>query len=163
MCSQTELGKNQNPICDPYLIIQPIFIATLCYINEFFDGLLNQILTNTCQKNEVQVSLKLPAFHINACSILLDTCSEQMTSCNNNQPIYKLPPPKYSAEQILKILLDPNIPENKICKEKPSGITCSATYVIDTNNLKCLDDVKKDEFGIWKYSGSHPIFLKMAA
>lgn len=33
--------------------------------------------------------------------------------------------------------------------EKPGGITCSATYVIDTNNLKYLEDVKKMnlEFG----------------
>lgn len=77
------------------------------------------------------------------------------------QPIYESPPPKYSAERLLEILLDPSIPYSKVCKEKPTGVTCSATYVVDTRNLKCLDDIKKDDFGIWNYSGSHPVAYKV--
>jgi len=53
-------------------------------------------------------------------------------------------------------LLDPNIPNEKICTTKPTGIVSSATFVVDIRQLKCIDDVKTDEFGIWKYSGSHP-------
>lgn len=41
-----------------------------------------------------------------------------------------------------------------MCQEKLKGIRTSATYVVDTQKLKCLDDVKKDEFGMWNYSGS---------
>ena len=55
-----------------------------------------------------------------------------------------------------QILLDPNIPNEKIGTTKPTGSTSSATFVVDICQLKCTDDVKKDEFGIWKYSGSHP-------
>lgn len=72
------------------------------------------------------------------------------------QPVYECPPPRYSADRILQILLDPTIPEDKICKVKPTGIKASATFVVDVRNLECLDDIKKDEFGIWHYSGSHP-------
>lgn len=43
-----------------------------------------------------------------------------------------------------------------MCKAKPTGVRASATFVVDTRNLQCLDDIKKDEFGIWNYSGSHP-------
>ena len=32
----------------------------------------------------------------------------------------------------------------------------SATYVVDVRSLHCHDDIEKDEFGIWNYSGSHP-------
>ena len=38
---------------------------------------------------------------------------------------------------------------------KPTGIKASTTFVVDVRNLECLDDIKKDEFGIWHYSGSH--------
>ena len=41
-----------------------------------------------------------------------------------------------------------------MCQEKLKGIRTSATYVVDTQKLKCLDDVKKEEFGMWNYSGS---------
>ena len=80
---------------------------------------------------------------------------------NSNQPIYEYPPPKYSAERILEILLDPCTPINKVCKEKPTGVTCSTTYVVNTRNLKRLDDIKKDEFGIWNCSGSHPTSFRV--
>ena len=72
---------------------------------------------------------------------------------------------KYSAERVLEILLNQDIAKDRICMKKPSGITCSASYVVDVRTLDCLDDIKKDEFGIWNYSGSHPrgfrVFHKM--
>ena len=71
-------------------------------------------------------------------------------------PVYEIPPPKYSADSILKILLDPEIDQDKICKEKPFNVTESATYVVNIKNLQHPDDIKKDQFGIWNYSGSHP-------
>ena len=43
-----------------------------------------------------------------------------------------------------------------LCIEKPTNITESATYVVNTENLSHVDDIKKDEFGIRHYSGSHP-------
>lgn len=72
----------------------------------------------------------------------------------NSQPVYEIPPPKYSAERVIKILLHPD--ESKACRIKPTAITCSASYVVDVRCLQNQDDRKKDEFGIWKYSGSHP-------
>ena len=32
---------------------------------------------------------------------------------------------------------------------------------MDVHNLRNQDDIKKDEFGIWKYSGSHPQPIKV--
>ena len=43
-----------------------------------------------------------------------------------------------------------------MCQIKPTSISKSATYVVDVRNLRNQDDIKKDEFGIWNYSGSHP-------
>ena len=67
--------------------------------------------------------------------------------------MYEVPPPKYSVERIQHIL---HIPDDKVCKEKPTNIKKSSTFVVDTRNLKSLYDIKKDEFRIWSYSGSQP-------
>jgi len=68
---------------------------------------------------------------------------------------YEKPHPKYSEEQLLKILLDPKVDPHRICTLWPVDITSSATFLIDITKLKHPDDVKKDNFGKWKHSGSH--------
>ena len=39
----------------------------------------------------------------------------------------------------------------------PKKTNLSATSVVDVRSLRSQDDIKKDEFGIWNYSGSHPL------
>ena len=70
-------------------------------------------------------------------------------------PVYEVPPEKYAAERIIKILLDPKIDDRKICKQRPLNVESSSTFVIDLNSLKDPDDVKKDNFGVWHHNGSH--------
>lgn len=65
------------------------------------------------------------------------------------------PMQSYSGEKVLKILLDPQLSPNRVCGSCPSNVTQSATFIIDLDRLKHPDDVKKDEFGRWNYSGSH--------
>lgn len=79
----------------------------------------------------------------------------------DDEPIYEKPPLKYSAETVLKILLDDSIPPTKICQKRPLKIVKSSTYVVDISKLRHPDDVKKDNFGIWSHSGSHPQFFKI--
>lgn len=74
---------------------------------------------------------------------------------------FESPPPKYSAESILKLLLDPNIDRCRVCCSWPvSGVTSNATFVVDITSLKHPDDVRKDFFGKWIHSGSHPFTFK---
>jgi len=90
-----------------------------------------------------------------AIASLISLCT--FRECDDvEQPIYEIPPPKYPAEKILKILLDQNIQESKICSVRPTSIHKSATYVVDVSKLKHPDDIKNDNFGAWTYSGSHP-------
>ena len=58
---------------------------------------------------------------------------------------FEVPPPKYSAEAILKLLLNPNIDRSRICQTWPvSNIVGNATFVVDITSLKHPDDVRKD-------------------
>ena len=77
----------------------------------------------------------------------------------SDEPVYEIPPAKYTARHIIKILLNPD--ESGVCCQKPISVTKSATYVVDVRKLPNQDDIKKDEFGIWKYSGSHPQAFKV--
>ena len=77
--------------------------------------------------------------------------------CRRQDPVFEDPPMKYSAEHIIKILLDPDINRAKVCKERPLSIEKSSTFVIDLDCLQDPEDVKKDNFGIWNHSGSHNI------
>ena len=47
-----------------------------------------------------------------------------------------------------------------MCSSWPLQIENSSTFVIDVTKLKHPDDVKKDFFGKWNHSGSHPLSFK---
>ena len=49
----------------------------------------------------------------------------------------------YTAQKILEILFCDTIKPEKICKECPAGITSSATFAVDLNELRNPDDIKK--------------------
>ena len=44
---------------------------------------------------------------------------------DSTQPVYERPPPKYSAERVIKILLEAE--KSKVCERKPTPIRKSAT------------------------------------
>ena len=81
---------------------------------------------------------------------------------NDLHPLaYESPVPKYSAEAVLKLLLNKNIDHSQICTRWPvANVTSNATFVVDITSLKHPDDVRKDFFGKWIHSGSHPFTFK---
>ena len=48
--------------------------------------------------------------------------------------IYEVPPEKYSAEIIIRILLDPKIDKSRVCKERPITTAARQWYVGVTAN-----------------------------
>ena len=60
------------------------------------------------------------------------------------------------AQHILKILLNPKIDQSRIATMRPNQVSHSSTFVVDITKLAHPDDIKKDMYGKWKYSGSHP-------
>ena len=78
-------------------------------------------------------------------------------------PIFEQPPPKYTATRILQILLDPNIDQSMIAKERPIEVERSSTFVVVLTCLKHPDDVKKRyvwTVGLqWLASGGVSMFI----
>ena len=106
------------------------------------------------------VRKKLEYRFVNTLMLLLcNVCNFRVMP--DSLPIFEIPPPKYTAEQILRILLDPYISESKICNVRPVNITQSATYVVNIQMLEHQDDIKNDNFGKWQHSGSHPLLFRV--
>ena len=60
------------------------------------------------------------------------------------------PQPKYTVKRIVQILLDPEIPQCKVCRENSKGIRTTTMYKYsDTQKLKCLDDIRKTNVEYW--------------
>ena len=82
--------------------------------------------------------------------------------CRNSLgvPVYELPPEKYPAAAIMKILLSSNIDESRIAYKRPIKVQCSSTFVIDLTKLAHPDDIKRDAYGRWIQNGSHTDVFK---
>ena len=50
-----------------------------------------------------------------------------------------------------------NISGYTVCHSQPINICRSSTFVVDLDSLKHTDDINKDCFGKWIYSGSHSV------
>ena len=62
---------------------------------------------------------------------------------------------------MLKLLLNPKIDCSRVCTTWPiSNIASNASFVVDITHLKHPDNVRKDFFGKWIHSGSHPFTFK---
>ena len=58
----------------------------------------------------------------------------------------------YSSEEILKILFNP---KSKVCTSHPTCVKQSTTFVVNLDYLEHPEDIRKDDYGKWNYSGSH--------
>ena len=75
-------------------------------------------------------------------------------------PVYEKTSAPYTAERILKILLDPEIDQSRVTHSGPKFVSESSTYVVDLSHLDNPNDVKKDGLGKWSYSGSHEEYFR---
>ena len=70
-------------------------------------------------------------------------------------PVFESGLVKYTALELVKILLDENQNKNYVCKKQPLRITQSKVFLIDTSNLDDPDDLKADDLGSWRNDGQH--------
>ncbi len=59
--------------------------------------------------------------------------------------------------------MDPKIDQSKICTQRPlviEGTGGSCTFVINIDCLDEADDIKRDNYGVWKHTGSHDVHFQ---
>ena len=77
-----------------------------------------------------------------------------LVEAESDEPVYKVSPDKYSAEDMVRILLNPNIDHAMICMKRPFSISTSSSYVVDLDSLQHTDN-----FGVWTYSGFFDLII----
>ena len=73
---------------------------------------------------------------------------------NINLPVYGHPKHGYNCEEIVHILLDPVFADRLLSTTHPVSVEHNVSFVIDLNSLSNPNDVRADDIGSWKCTGS---------
>lgn len=73
---------------------------------------------------------------------------------NQCLPVYEHPLKGYSGEEIVKILLSPTFRNDLLCSAHPVSVQNNVSFVVDLSKLKDPNDVRADDLGTWKCTGS---------
>ena len=76
--------------------------------------------------------------------------------------IFATPKKGYSKEQIVRILFDPQFDSRYLCTDHPTLVQNNTAFVIDLSHLKSKDDVRADDMGAWKCTGSRILKFNIA-
>ena len=76
-------------------------------------------------------------------------------------PVFATGPMKFSAAELVRILLDKECQSGLVCYQQPLRVTTSKVFIVDTNKLDHHDDLKADDLGTWKNDGQHSRWLKV--
>ena len=56
--------------------------------------------------------------------------------------------------------MNTTIPEEKICQVQPMGVNRNCSFIIDLDSI-CIDDLKADDLGSWKSTGTRRSYFKL--
>jgi len=72
---------------------------------------------------------------------------------NKKIPVYSRSSTRFDTQEIINILLDPDLSEDKICKMQPIDVEHNASFVVDISKLKSMKDLYCDDMGSWICNG----------
>ena len=78
--------------------------------------------------------------------------------------MYGYPSKGYNIERLFHILLDSNFDCDYLCSDHPVLVQNNVCFVVDLSTLKSRDDIRADDLGTWKCTGSrvHSFSAKMS-
>ena len=68
---------------------------------------------------------------------------------------------KYSADELVRILLDKQRHNGLVSQQQPLRIQESKVFLVDTSELGDPEDIKADDLGSWKNDGQHSRWAKV--
>jgi hypothetical protein len=69
-------------------------------------------------------------------------------------PIFVTPQKGFKKDKIIHILLDPQFDHRYLCTNHPTLVENNVAFVVDISKLKSKDDIRADDLGAWKCTGS---------
>lgn len=80
---------------------------------------------------------------------------------NSNLPVYSRCTTRLDTQELVTILLDPDLKEEKICKTQPVVIEHNAVFVVDLSALECMKDLNCDDMGSWQANGVYRAWVNV--
>lgn len=68
-------------------------------------------------------------------------------------PIFRRTTVSYGLTQLVNILMDDSLDDQKVCKVQPLGVVKNCTFIIDIDSVS-IDDLRADDLGAWKPTGT---------
>lgn len=75
-------------------------------------------------------------------------------------PIFSETTTGYSVQEIVDILMDQSLAEDKVCQIQPLGVNRNCTFIIDLDAVS-VEDMKADDMGSWKSNGTRRSFFRL--
>ena len=80
---------------------------------------------------------------------------------NHHLPVFSRRSSRFDTQEILSILLDPELKEECICKTQPVNVEHNTTFVVDLSLLGSPKDIYVDDMGSWKYNGVYRTWVNV--
>ena len=80
---------------------------------------------------------------------------------SSTTPVFASGIVKYSADELVRILLDKQRHNGFVSQQQPLRIQESKVFLVDTSELGVPEDIKADDLGSWKNDGQHSRWAKV--
>ena len=80
---------------------------------------------------------------------------------NPSLPVFSRQSPRFDTQEMLSILLDPNLKDERICKTQPVNVEHNSTFIVDLLQLGSSKDIYVDDMGSWKYNGVYRTWVSV--
>ena len=87
-------------------------------------------------------------------------CRSKCYNDNPNLPVYEYTASRYNAQTIVEVLMNPEIPLDKITTTRPVSIQDNVVLIVDLSKLDKPEDIRADDVGSWHCNGKR--FVKCA-
>ena len=68
---------------------------------------------------------------------------------NSKLPVYSNCTTRLCTQELVAILLDPDLKPEKICETQPAVVEHNAVFIVDISALGCVKDRNSDDTGSW--------------
>ena len=68
---------------------------------------------------------------------------------NRKLSVYSCCTVRLDTQELVTILLDPDLKQEKICKTQPVVVEHNTVFIVDLSALECVKDLNCDDMGSW--------------
>ena len=84
--------------------------------------------------------------------LIPDICDDYHDPETRKLPILAHQIEGLGVTQLLTLMIG-SVPPDRICTRKPTGVIQNSVFVVDLSCVRCLEDLRADDNGVWVHGG----------